>query len=195
MESETHCGSPTPQAKTYRRIAKLNEVLINQIAAGEVVERPSSALKELIENSLDAGSSRIDVILKEGGMEELTVIDNGHGIAHSPERSDLSLCIERHATSKISTAQDLEAIATFGFRGEALSSIASVSEVEIRSRTGASSEGNLLIVKYGQLVQEIRPVASPEGTAISVTHLFQQVPARQKYLNQQGQSFLIAPGS
>jgi len=175
----------SPPSQPPKKIARLNETLINQIAAGEVVERPASALKELVENSLDAGSTRIEIVLKEGGMEELTVIDNGHGMA--PD--DLRLSVERHATSKIATAADLEAISTFGFRGEALSSIASVSEVEIKSRTATSGQGNLLSLRFGELAEEIRPVGIPVGTAISVKHLFRRIPAREKYLRSAGTEF------
>ncbi len=177
-------GIPVP-SQAPRKIVKLNETLINQIAAGEVVERPASALKELVENSLDAGARRIEIVLKEGGMEELTVIDNGHGM----EADDLILSVERHATSKISKASDLEAIGTFGFRGEALSSISSVSEIEIKSRTASGSQGNQLVMRYGSLIDDLKPVGVAVGTTITVKNLFQKIPARQKFLRSAGTEF------
>ena len=127
-----------------QRIQRLPNELINQIAAGEVVDRPSSIVKELVENSFDAGSSRIDISLIDGGIHEICVVDNGAGIP----KDDLILTTLRHATSKISTAADLEAIRTFGFRGEALSSIAAVSEVAIRSRTALDSSGYLMQIAF-----------------------------------------------
>lgn len=166
-------GEPTP-----RKITRLPEGLINQIAAGEVVERPSAVVKELIENSLDAGASRIEVLLTDGGMTELEVLDNGFGM----EPEDLRLSIERHATSKISETKDLEAIGTFGFRGEALSSIAAVSRLTIRTRTEKSPKAHTLSIDFGQLEGELKPTGAPRGTAVVVKNLFEKLPARQKFL-------------
>ncbi len=159
------------------RIARLPSDLIDQIAAGEVVERPSSLIKELVENSLDAGATRIEVHLVEGGLKEITVIDNGCGILEA----DLNLAVERHTTSKLHSLQDLEAIATFGFRGEALSSISAVSDFSIRSRPLASKRGMLLQIPFGEK-QELKPIGCPPGTQISVKELFAKIPARFKFL-------------
>ena len=167
------------------RIARIPDILINQIAAGEVVERPASALKELMENSLDAGAHRIEVLLQEGGMRELTVVDDGSGI--HPE--DLLLCLERHATSKIRQSQDLEAIGTYGFRGEALASIASVSQVELQSRTQDAASAVSVCIAYGESQGDPRPVGSPVGTRITVRDLFSRLPARQKFLRSASTEF------
>ncbi|NBX91732.1 MAG: DNA mismatch repair endonuclease MutL [Proteobacteria bacterium] len=170
-----HSSSPL---LTRSAIQRLPDLLINQIAAGEVVERPASVVKELLENSLDSGASRIEIHLKEGGIEEIKVIDNGHGI----EWVDLPLAIERHATSKIHQASDLEAIATFGFRGEALSSIASVSHLEVISRTAHSTSGYQIISEFGNTLVSPKVVSAPLGTQITVSQLFQKTPARFKFL-------------
>jgi DNA mismatch repair protein MutL len=167
------------------RIHRIPDILVNQIAAGEVVERPASALKELIENSLDAGCRRIEVLLNEGGMAELTVIDDGSGI----HPDDLALCLERHATSKIRASDDLESISTYGFRGEALASIASVAEVELKSRTAGASSALCLAMHYGEIQGDPRPVAAPQGTAITVRNLFARLPARQKFLRSASTEF------
>ncbi len=160
------------------RIQRLPENLINQIAAGEVVERPASVVKELVENSLDAGATRLDILLKDGGISEIQIIDNGSGMP--PE--DLTLSVERHATSKLRTESDLEAIATFGFRGEALASIASVSEIEVKSRLPSASQGYRVQIHFGISQGEVEPVGAPVGTSITVRNLFERVPARQKFL-------------
>jgi DNA mismatch repair protein MutL len=159
-------------------ILKLPPHLINQIAAGEVVERPASCIKELVENSLDAGATRIDVLLTNGGVEEICVIDDGYGMI----AEDLRLCAERHTTSKLSSVEDLQKMRTFGFRGEALSSIGSVSRLEIQSRTKEMSFANALVIHHGNIETEIRPAAAPVGTSIHVKELFKQVPARLKFL-------------
>ncbi len=178
-------------ASTYReentlaRVSRIPDLLVNQIAAGEVVERPASALKELIENSLDAGSRRITVHLKEGGMTEITVIDDGRGI--HPE--DLALSLERHATSKLATSEDLESIGTYGFRGEALASIASVAEVDVKSRPAAFPNALGLSVHYGLSQGEPRPMGAATGTTVSVRGLFAQLPARKKFLRSAGTEF------
>jgi DNA mismatch repair protein MutL len=162
------------------RIRRLPSDLVNQIAAGEVVERPSNLIKELVENSLDAGASRIEVHLIEGGLKEIAVIDDGRGILEE----DLSLAIERHTTSKINALDDLETLSTFGFRGEALSSIASVSDFSIRSRPKEAERGMLLHVPFGEK-QELKPVGCPPGTQVWVRDLFSKIPARFKFLRSQ----------
>lgn len=159
------------------RIALLDEVTINQIAAGEVIERPASALKELIENSLDAGSTRIDIEIEEGGLSLLRVIDNGWGM--TPE--EIRLSVERYATSKISSVKDLFQVMSFGFRGEALASIAAVSRLEIISRPMEQQTGTRLVVEGGE-VRALESVGAPLGTRITVRDLFYNVPARRKFL-------------
>ncbi len=155
----------------------LPQALVNQIAAGEVVERPASVVKELLENSLDAGATRIQVRIEGGGRERISITDNGRGI----DADDLPLALAPHATSKITDAADLEAIASFGFRGEALSAIAAVADVSIASRTKGASEGWSVRSRYG--VQEAhRPAAITAGTQLEVNGLFTNVPARRKFL-------------
>ncbi len=156
-------------------IRRLPDTLVNQIAAGEVVERPAAALKELIENALDAGSTRISVRLAAGGIDLLEVTDNGCGM----DRASLHLAVERHATSKLPD-DDLSAIATMGFRGEALPSIASVSRLQLTSRT-LDSEGWQLAIDHGRLLTD-GPAASACGTRVCMEGLFEKVPARQKFL-------------
>jgi len=155
----------------------LSEHLIHQIAAGEVVERPASIIKELIENSLDAGATQITVDVEAGGIRRCRVIDNGHGI----ERDELTLALARHATSKISTIDDLERVGTMGFRGEALPSIASVSRMRMISRTAASEVGYAITADNGAFSDPI-PSPHPIGTTVDVTDLFFNVPARRKFL-------------
>ncbi len=161
-----------------RPIRSLPDHVVNQIAAGEVVERPASVVKELVENSLDAGARHVEVHLIGGGMDEIVVLDNGNGI----RSEELPLAIARFATSKIENIDDLVEVGSFGFRGEALSSIASVSELEIRSRTAESQHGFRLGVEYGEQDAAIAPCASPTGTRITVKNLFSRVPARRKFL-------------
>ena len=159
-----------------RRIHVLPEKLANQIAAGEVVERPASVVKELVENALDAGAGRIDVVVRNGGKTEIRVADDGHGMG----REDALLAIDRHATSKIRTEQDLAAIRTLGFRGEALPSIASVSRMvlETAERDG---HGTRVVVTGGQMAA-VEECARRTGTTIAVRSLFFNVPARAKFL-------------
>jgi len=159
------------------RIRRLDPALIDQIAAGEVVERPASVVKELVENSLDAGAGRLRIEIREGGAALVAVTDDGEGML--PEEARLAL--ERHATSKLTGAADLERIGTFGFRGEALPAIASVSRLRLRSRVRGREQGCELRVESGRLVAE-RTATGPEGTRVEVADLFAGVPARRKYL-------------
>ncbi|MBL8269799.1 DNA mismatch repair endonuclease MutL [Steroidobacter sp.] len=158
-------------------IRVLPEQLIHQIAAGEVIERPASVLKELIENSLDAGSKRVDIEIEEGGAKLCRVRDDGCGI----DQDELALALSRHATSKISSIDDLERVGTLGFRGEALPSIASVSRTKITSRSANSSVGYSVSSDNGHL-SELEPAPHSIGTTVEVRDLFFNVPARKKFL-------------
>lgn len=158
-------------------IRLLPDSIANQIAAGEVVQRPASAVKELLENSIDAGSTRIKLIVKDAGKQLIQVIDNGIGM--SP--TDARMSFERHATSKIRQSEDLFNIKTFGFRGEAMASIAAVAQVEMRTRSGQEELGTLLKVE-GSEVKLQESVACERGTSISVKNLFFNVPARRNFL-------------
>jgi DNA mismatch repair protein MutL len=167
---------PTTSA-ARRPIRALPDLLVNQIAAGEVVDRPASVVKELTENALDAGAKRVTVDLEQGGIELVRVSDDGCGIP----AEQLPLALAPHATSKITEAQDLERIGTLGFRGEALASIASVSRLSLRSRT-AADEGANVIEAEGDAVQPVRPLAGPVGTSVAIRNLFFNTPARRKFL-------------
>ena len=158
-------------------IHQLSPSVVNKIAAGEVIERPASVVKELLENSVDAGATRIDVTLEQGGSELIRVADNGCGIA----ADELPLAVASHATSKIRSADDLFSVATLGFRGEALASIAEVSRLVIRSRTADADSGAELEV-VGGAAQPIAPVGCPVGTTIEVRNLFFNTPVRHKFL-------------
>ena len=159
------------------KIKQLSSELANQIAAGEVVERPASAVKELMENALDAGARRVAIAVELGGKKLIRVEDDGEGM----EPEDARLALERHATSKLQQPQDLGAITTLGFRGEALPSIASVSHLILRTRT-RDSQGGTEIRVNGGVTASIREVGAPEGTIIEVSDLFYNVPARRKFL-------------
>lgn len=158
-------------------IQLLPDAIANQIAAGEVVQRPASALKELMENAVDAGATMVNVLVKEGGKNLIQVIDNGKGMS----LTDARMSFERHATSKIRTSEDLFAIRTFGFRGEALASIAAVAQVEMKTRMRGEELGTIIQIE-GSEVKKQEPVASPDGTSISVKNLFFNVPARRNFL-------------
>ncbi len=155
----------------------LPDALINQIAAGEVVERPSSVVKELVENSIDAGARRIEIVLEQGGRKRIEIRDDGCGMSES----DALLAIERHATSKIAHFDDLLAVSTLGFRGEALPSIASVSRFTMQTFDGLSESG-IEISSDPARGRSVRPIARDRGTTISVLELFENVPARRKFL-------------
>jgi DNA mismatch repair protein MutL len=157
-------------------VHRLPDGLISQIAAGEVVERPASVVKESVENALDAEAQRVDVVLEGGGQELVRVVDDGRGMSGE----DLALAFERHATSKIARIEDLEAVATLGFRGEALAAIAAVSRVEARSAT-AHGEGHRALIEGGRPLG-FEPVAARRGTSLDVRDLFFNVPARRKFL-------------
>ena len=158
-------------------IQLLPDSIANQIAAGEVIQRPASIVKELLENSLDAGSNRIEILVKDAGKTLVQVTDNGRGMSDM----DARMCFERHATSKIRSAEDLFSIKTMGFRGEALASIASIAHVELKTLEKGQSQGSKIIIKGSELVKQ-EPVATPEGTQISVKNIFYNVPARRKFL-------------
>ncbi len=168
-----------------KRIHLLSSHLANQIAAGEVVERPSSVAKELIENSLDAGASQIDLEIEKGGVALIRVRDNGAGI----HPDDIPLALSRHATSKISSLDDLTAVASLGFRGEALPSIGSVARLKVISRYLDESQGWQFAVNAGEADVEPSPAAHPQGTTIEVRDLFYNTPARRKFLKAERTEF------
>jgi DNA mismatch repair protein MutL len=159
------------------RIALLPEHVASQVAAGEVVERPASVVKELVENSIDAGATRIEVAIKRGGSAGIRIVDDGCGM----DRDDALLCLERHATSKIRTGEDLAAIHTLGFRGEALPSIASVSRFRLTTREKGALAGTEVLVNGGR-IETVRDCGEPEGTQIEARSLFFNLPARRKFL-------------
>jgi DNA mismatch repair protein MutL len=159
------------------KIKVLNDDLISLISAGEVIENPSSIVKELIENSLDAGTEMIDISIENGGIDKIVVSDNGSGIS----RDDCEVCLQRYSTSKISTKEDIEAISTYGFRGEALASISAVADIRITTQTKDEDVGTLIISRVGEepkLTDSSRPI----GTTVEVNDLFKTIPARRKHL-------------
>lgn len=159
------------------RIKILPDNIANKIAAGEVVQRPESVVKELLENSVDANSTSIELIVKQAGKSLIQVCDNGTGMTEE----EALLCIQKHATSKISSIEDLESIKTMGFRGEALSSIAAVSQLEIKTEMRDSETGTLLkIENENEIITE--KISSPKGTCVSVKNIFYNIPARRKFL-------------
>jgi DNA mismatch repair protein MutL len=159
------------------KVRILSDRVANQIAAGEVIERPAAVVKELVENALDAGATRIEVEFRHGGRSLMRVEDNGLGMS----RDDALLALERHATSKIAEAADLDRLSSYGFRGEALPSIASVSRFELQTREAGADVGTEVLVNGGKFVH-VRDCGRPVGTRIEVTHLFNSVPARRKFL-------------
>ena len=173
------------EAETIPRINRLSAALASQIAAGEVIERPASVVKELVENSIDAGASRVEIDITGGGTERLRVRDNGHGIY--PD--DMLLALESHATSKIGSAADLAAISSLGFRGEALASIAAVSVFELTSRIRGMDSGWRIRREGGPAAPPV-PAAHAPGTTVTVDNLFQPVPARRRFLRSPRTEFL-----
>src|SRR5438874_3796460 len=178
--SPSRCWRSSAANAGFKRVGKIHQLppdLANQIAAGEVVERPASVIKELVENSIDAGARRIAITTEFGGKKLIRIEDDGEG--RTPE--DARLAIERHATSKIRRADDLERIVTLGFRGEALPSIASVSHFTLRTRARGTQSGTEVRVNGGA-VASVAEVGMPEGTSIDVADLFYNLPARRKFL-------------
>jgi DNA mismatch repair protein MutL len=167
------------------RIHLLSPQLANQIAAGEVVERPASVVKELLENSLDSGADRVELDVEQGGVKLIRLRDNGSGI----DKADLPLALNRHATSKITLLEDLEAVASLGFRGEALASISSVSRLTLISRPPQQESGWAVSAQGREMVAEIMPAAHPTGTTVEVRDLFFNTPARRKFLKTEKTEF------
>ena len=158
-------------------IVLLDDLTINKIAAGEVIERPASVVKELVENSIDAGATNISIETKNGGISYIRITDNGKGFL--PD--DMEIAFERHATSKIRKAEDLETVKSMGFRGEALASIAAISRVELISKTEENSVGYKIVVEGGKILSK-EEIGCPKGTTITVENLFFNTPVRYKFL-------------
>jgi DNA mismatch repair protein MutL len=158
-------------------IQLLPDAVANQIAAGEVVQRPASAVKELVENAIDAGADKIQLIIKDAGKSLIQVIDNGCGMS----LTDARMCFERHATSKIRKAEDLFAIRTMGFRGEAMASIAAIAQVELKTRRHEDELGSCIIIEGSDVISQ-EPCAANTGTSISIKNLFYNTPARRNFL-------------
>ena len=177
---ELHVSVKKGKGAAMSQIIELPEILANQIAAGEVIERPASVVKELVENSIDAGASQIVVEIEEAGLKSIRITDNGEGIAHD----EVALALRRHATSKIKNQADLFRIRTLGFRGEAMPSIASVSILTLLTAQEGAAHGTKLVAKGGE-IEELEPATSPVGTKITVEDLFFNTPARLKYLKSQ----------
>ncbi|HEY7883968.1 MAG TPA: DNA mismatch repair endonuclease MutL, partial [Cellvibrionaceae bacterium] len=167
------------------KIQLLSPRLANQIAAGEVVERPSSVIKELLENSLDAGATRLEIDVEDGGVKLMRVRDNGSGI----DKTDLALALSRHATSKITSLDDLEAVATLGFRGEALASVSSVSRLTLTSASDDSGAGWQVVAEGRDMDTELAPAPHLRGTTVEVRDLFFNTPARRKFLRTEKTEF------
>lgn len=159
------------------KVVLLDDLTINQIAAGEVIERPASVVKELVENSIDANATNVVIETKNGGISYIRVTDNGDGIMED----DMEIAFERHATSKIRSADDLDTVKSLGFRGEALASIAAISEVSMISKTKDSPNGNFIEYKGGDLVDK-HEIGAANGTSITVRDLFYNTPVRYKFL-------------
>jgi DNA mismatch repair protein MutL len=162
---------------TPASVKRLPDAVVNKIAAGEVVERPASVVKELVENSLDAGAARIEIIVRGSGSQLISVTDDGRGMT----AEDCLLALERHATSKLRSESDLSAIGTLGFRGEALPAIFAVSRLSLYSRPAGAARG-FLIVGEGGVAGETGPADGPVGTTVEVRDLFFNTPARAKFL-------------
>ena len=177
-------GFSKERKRLLGKILKMSELLSSKIAAGEVVERPASVVKELMENALDSGATRISVFINEGGKRLVRVVDNGEGI----ESEDIALCLERFATSKLTKIEDLESVLTMGFRGEALSSIASVSRVTLISRTRESESAVKIVVEGGKIIEKTT-FGAPIGTSVEIADLFFNTPARAKFLRTVGTEF------
>ena len=158
-------------------IVLLDDLTINKIAAGEVIERPASVVKEMVENSIDAGATIINVEIKNGGISYIRITDNGKGI----EKDDMEIAFERHATSKIRQASDLDVVKSMGFRGEALASIAAISHVEVVTKTESDFMGSKVIVEGGEVVEQ-EETGAQNGTTITVSNLFYNTPVRYKFL-------------